>query len=62
MDSTSNIIAAGYAESKVVLINRESLAADEEGNTIVEAVDDSGTVLDSDATSSRLGTLRATWC
>ena len=46
----SNIIAIGEAERNVVLIDGASnvLAADEEGNTSVEAADGSGAVLNSD--------------
>ena len=47
LDSNSNIIAVGDAETNVALIDRESnfLATDDEGNTIVEAADGSGAVL-----------------
>ena len=47
LDPNSNIIAVGDAERNIETIDRESnfLATDDEGNTIVEAVDGSGAVL-----------------
>ena len=59
-DADGNIVAAWDAEEIVVLTDGEVnvLPADEKGNTIVEAADGSGVVLDSrTATSSWLGTL-----
>ena len=35
---------------------------DEECNTIIEAVDGSGAVMDSNSNIVAAGTLRATWC